>query len=98
MNTPMTVNPPATSVTAIASLVCGITSWTVAPLLGAIAAVICGHLARAEIRRSAPGTLGGDGLAIAGLVLGWLNIVMCLLIVTAFLMLFGGIAWLGSHN
>jgi hypothetical protein len=98
MNTPMTVNPPATSITAIASLVCGITSWTLVPFVSAIAAVICGHLARAEIRRSAPGTLSGDGLAVAGLVLGWLNIVMCLLMFTAFLMLFGGIAWLGSHH
>ena len=50
---------------AIGSLVCG--------LLGAAApAVILGHLARGQIRRTGE---RGDGMAIAGLVLGWIVIV-----------------------
>jgi hypothetical protein len=35
-----------------------------------IPAVVLGHMARAEIRRTGE---QGDGLAVAGLVLGWLS-------------------------
>jgi hypothetical protein len=42
-----------TSNLAIVSLVCGVLGWTLAPFLGSIIAVITGHMARAEIRRSA---------------------------------------------
>jgi hypothetical protein len=55
---------------AVASLVCGLAAWCIFPVLGAIAAVITGHLAKREIRQSA-GTLSGDGMAIAGLILGY---------------------------
>jgi len=59
-----------TSGMAIASLVMGIAGWTLFPLLGSILAVVFGYAARREIRRQ-PEQLTGDGLAIAGLVLGW---------------------------
>ena len=59
------------STLAIISLVAGILGWTVAPFLGSLGAVVCGHLARAEIRR-APQQLQGDGMAIAGLIVGYL--------------------------
>ena len=62
-----------TSGMAIASLVMGIAGWTLFPFLGSILAVIFGYAARREIR-SQPKQLTGDGLAIAGLVLGWLMI------------------------
>ena len=62
-----------TSGMAIASLVMGIAGWTLFPLLGSILAVVFGYAARREIRRQ-PEQLTGDGLAIAGLVLGWLMI------------------------
>jgi hypothetical protein len=58
---------------AVASLVCGLAAWCVFPVLGAIAAVITGHLAKKEIRESA-GSLSGDGMAIAGLILGYTQI------------------------
>ena len=67
-------SPPSgavqTSPLALWSLVLGLLSF---PLLGltAIPAVICGHLARGRIKRSA-GALGGGGLAIAGLITGYL--------------------------
>jgi hypothetical protein len=64
---------PQTSGMAIASLVMGIAGWTLFPFLGSILAVIFGYAARREIRRQ-PEQLTGDGLAIAGLVLGWLMI------------------------
>jgi hypothetical protein len=71
-----------TSTTAIVSLVFGILSWIVLPLIGAIVAVVCGHMARSEIRRAPPGVvIDGDGMAIAGLVLGYVHLVFaaCLL-------------------
>ncbi len=65
------VGPPETSGKAIVSLVCGLLFFV--PLLF-IAAIVFGHLSLSEIRRSA-GRLKGDGMAIAGLVLGYLWIV-----------------------
>lgn len=67
------VNPPVykrDSSLAIASLVCGLLTWSFVPFFGAIAAIITGHLAKREIRES-QGTLSGDGMALAGLILGY---------------------------
>ena len=55
---------------AIASLVLGIL-WVGG--LGAVLAIICGTVARRQIRQSA-GAESGDGLAVAGLVLGWIGV------------------------
>lgn len=62
-----------TSGMAIASLVMGIAGWTLLPVLGSILAIFFGYAARNEIRRR-PGELGGEGMAVAGLVLGWLMV------------------------
>lgn len=72
----MNVPPPAyrtTSAMAVVSLVFGIAAWCMLPVVGAIVAIVCGHLARGEIRRS-QGQQEGDGLAIAGLVLGYVQL------------------------
>jgi type IV pilus assembly protein PilA len=73
--------PAETSGKAIASLICGLFIFFF-PI--SIVAVVLGHLSLSEIRRSA-GRLKGDGLAIAGLVLGYLGIVFMpfLLIIAA---------------
>ena len=76
---------------AIVSLVLGILGWTLLPLLGSLGAIICGHMARAEIRRN-PATMEGDGLAIAGLVLGWSLIILTVLSILAVVLFFGGLA------
>ncbi len=68
---PMAVSQ--TSTLAIISLIAGICGWTVLPTLGAIVAVITGHMAKNEIRGSR-GMLTGDGLATAGLVLGYIHL------------------------
>jgi hypothetical protein len=60
---------------AIVSLITGILSWVVLPVVGAIAAVITGHLAKKEIRESG-GWLTGDGMATAGLVLGYVHLAL----------------------
>lgn len=72
----MNVPPPAyrtTSAMAVVSLVFGIAAWCVLPVVGAIVAIVCGHVARGEIRRS-QGQQEGDGLAVAGLVLGYVQL------------------------
>jgi hypothetical protein len=62
--------PPANSNKAIASLVCGVL-FLCAP--ASIAAIILGHLAWSDIKQSA-GRTGGKGMAVAGLVLGYVGI------------------------
>lgn len=87
-----------TSTLAVISLVAGILGWTLLPFLGSLGAIITGHMARSEIRRSA-GTVDGNGLAIAGLVLGWGSVVVTVIGILLAVMFFGGIAallaWLG---
>ena len=58
---------------AITSLVFGILGLMCLGPLGAIPAVICGHIAKSKIKASA-GVLQGDGLALAGLILGYVSI------------------------
>ena len=86
-----------TSNLAITSLVSGILGWTLLPFLGAIVAVITWHMARSEIRKS-NGELDGDGLAVAGLVLGWLSLALVVVGVFILFAFLGGIAWLVSLN
>jgi hypothetical protein len=62
--------PSTTSGKAIASLVLGIV-WVWG--IGAVLALILGYQARSEIRRSG-GRLTGGGLAVAGIVLGWVGL------------------------
>ena len=64
------VGPQQTSGMAIGSLVCGLFPFF---LLTPIAAVVLGHLSLSQIKRSA-GRLKGHGMAVAGLVLGYLAI------------------------
>ncbi len=89
------VTPPATSVLAIVSLVMGVLSWFFLPVLGPIVAIITGHMARGEIRRS-PTPLQGDGMAIAGLILGYLQLALLVLGIVVLILFFGGLAAVAS--
>jgi hypothetical protein len=64
---------PATSGLAIAALVLGIGGLTVLPLIGSILALIFGYMARNDIRKR-PSEVTGDGLAMAGIVMGWIAV------------------------
>jgi hypothetical protein len=95
-----------TSVAAIVSLVAGILTWFSVPLLFlviptpicAIAAIVAGHMARAEIRR-APDQVEGAGLALTGLILGWSLVAIVVLAILVAILFLGGVAalvgWLG---
>jgi len=62
-----------TSGKALASMVLGICSFFFSILTG-VPAIVLGHLAKTEIRKSG-GRLQGDGMALAGLILGYLSVV-----------------------
>ena len=102
---PPPLSPPASPVVnkqtnslAIASLISGILGWTLLPWLGSIAAIITGHMARAELLRN-PDTQEGDGLAIGGLVLGWSMIILSIVGILMIILFIGGLAaflgWMG---
>jgi hypothetical protein len=96
-----TVNQPASSMATI-SLIAGVLGLTLFPFIGSIVAVATGVMARREIRE-AEGALGGDGLATAGLVLGWIGVALtvmglCLLAVVFGLPLLIGLFAVVSDN
>lgn len=64
---------------ATASLVLGILSIACFGFFTGIPAVILGHIAKSNIRKSG-GRLGGDGKATAGLIMGYISIVLVPLI------------------
>jgi len=74
------VEAAKTSALAVWSLILGILSVVLCMgVLSGIPAVICGHLARAEIRRSS-GSIGGSGMALAGLITGYIGTVMGIIV------------------
>ncbi len=66
---------PVNSVWAVASLILGIGAWLTLPGIGAILAVVFGHIGRREIRRD-PAKYKGMGLTVAGLALGYAQIAL----------------------
>jgi hypothetical protein len=92
----MNVPVRQSSTLALVSLIAGILGWTLAPFIGNLVAVITGHMARKEIRLNP--AMEGSGFATAGLVLGWVGLVFWTLGILLFVLLFGGLAWLGFQN
>ncbi|MEU4216234.1 DUF4190 domain-containing protein [Actinoplanes sp. NPDC026623] len=78
------LGPPPTEGLAIASMVVscvavpGLCMWGVGGLLGLLGAIL-GHVARRRIRASGA---GGDGLALAGIIVGWVMAGLSLIGVT----------------
>ena len=62
---------------ALASLACGLAQFVVGPL-ATIPAIVFGHVARHQIRRTGE---QGAGLALAGLILGWATVILAILLV-----------------
>ena len=80
--------PARTSPVAIVALGAGIAGWTFFPVMGGLIAVITGHFAKDEIRKS-QGQLEGDSLATAGLVLGYACLAVALLVGVLAILFFG---------
>src|SRR5436853_444777 len=66
---------PQTDGKAIGSLVCGILSLVCFSFLTGIPAIVLGHISRSSIRNSM-GRLKGEGMALAGLIMGYISIVL----------------------
>ena len=62
-----------TSTLAIISLVAGILGFTLFPFVGSVIAIITGMMARGETR-AVPPRASGDGMATAGIVMGWIGV------------------------
>jgi len=71
---------------AIASLVCGILGFMLC--IPSIGAVVCGHLARSQIRKDP--TQGGEGLALAGLITGYIVLAGALIYILVVVVVMGG--------
>jgi hypothetical protein len=84
-----------TNTMAIVSLASGILSWFAVPVIGAIVAIVTGHMARSQIKASL-GTEGGDGLAIVGLILGYVHMLVMCAGFLFFLLFFGSIIGLSG--
>jgi hypothetical protein len=94
----MNATPRPTSTTAIVSLVCGILCWIALPFVAAVVAVVCGHIARSELRRAPPGAIDGDGMAIAGLILGYLHLGLFAVAILLIFTVLGGLAFFGHWH
>lgn len=70
---------PTTSTKAIISLVTGV-------MCIPVVSIILGHVARGEIRKS-KGSLTGAGMALAGLILGYLQLAVFLILLVSSLVL-----------
>ena len=77
---PPAPQPPRNSALAIWSLILGILSLTLCAFLAGIPAVICGHMGSGRIKRSG-GLLAGQGLALAGIITGYVSIALSLFVI-----------------
>ncbi|MFZ8844538.1 DUF4190 domain-containing protein [Thermoflexus sp.] len=93
-----TTPPPAASRTsgkAIASLILSLLGLVgVLPLIGSILGIIFGNQAKGEIARSG-GDLAGEGLAQAGVIIGWVGLALTVIGTICVLLYLGGIIGLG---
>jgi hypothetical protein len=82
-----TVTSPArTNGLAVASLACGLAQFAFGPL-ATIPAIVLGHMARSQIRRTGE---QGAGLALAGLVLGWGAVILGIVLIAVALAIAAG--------
>ena len=66
------------STLAIVSLVSAILGFTFVPVVGTIVALITGYMARNETR-SIPPKASGDGMATAGIIMGWIQVALLII-------------------
>lgn len=61
------------STLAVVSLISALLGFTFVPVIGGIVALITGYMARNETR-SIPPKASGDGMATAGIIMGWVQL------------------------
>ena len=82
----MVTGPTRTNGLAIASLGCGLAQFVFGPL-ATIPAIVLGHVARSQIKRTGE---QGAGLALAGLVLGWGTVILGIVLIAVALAIAAG--------
>jgi hypothetical protein len=82
---------------AIVSLVAGIAGYVIPhPFIAGIVAIVTGHMARRQIRQTGE---GGSGFALAGLILGYVHLLLSVLLVGFILLVVFGVgAYVISQN
>ena len=73
------VAPTRTEGFAIASLVCGIVGFFGVPIVGSILAIVFASAARKRIAQDPD--LGGGDLARAGMIIGWIGLILAIVVV-----------------
>lgn len=87
---------PPSSTLAIISLIAGILGFTLFPFIASIVAIWTGYEARKETRSVPPGA-SGDGMATAGIIMGWIQIGLVVISICCFaLYMIGIVGWLGT--
>jgi len=76
------------STLATVSLIAGILGFTLFPLIASIVAVWAGYEARKETR-SVPPKASGDGMATAGIIMGWIQIGLAVVSICCAIAYFG---------
>lgn len=73
------VTQPSTNTLAIVSLAAGVAGYVLPhPFIAGLVAIVTGHVARGQIRRTGE---SGAGLALVGLLLGYVHLALSLLLV-----------------
>lgn len=85
------------STMAIISLIAGILGFTLFPFIASIVAIWTGYEARKETR-SVPPKASGDGMATAGIIMGWIQIGLTVVSICCFAIYFIVLAgWIGAE-
>lgn len=85
--------PPPTNGKAIGALVASVLGFFCG--VGFIVGLILGYSARKEIQASG-GQQGGEGLATAGIVIGWVGVALMVLGIVVAVVLFAGLVAIGA--
>ena len=83
----MTPTVPPTSTLATVSLIAGILGFMGLPIIASIVAIWTGYAARQETR-SVPPRASGDGMATAGIVMGWIQVGLAVVAICCFVAYF----------
>ncbi len=76
MQEPYYQQVPSTNALAIVSLIAGITGLTIFFGFGSVVALITGYIAKRQILERSE---GGEGMAKAGIIMGWIGVVLVVL-------------------
>lgn len=84
-----------TNVLAIVSLIASIAGFVIAWGIGSIVGIICGHISLSQIKKTGE---EGRGLAVAGLIVGYIGLALAILSVIVIAIVFGAIAASGGFD